>query len=503
MMRAWLAAVVALSLFVAAVARAAPDGTPCTAVGDCDSGFCADGVCCDRACDGTCEACVASLKQGGLNTGTCGPIRAGTDPRNECTASVVTTCGQTGSCNGLQAACALWPLGTPCHDPADTECLCNTNNVTGWICSGSGGCYHETGYVQCGSGENVCALTSPADAGSTCSTPAPGACRSPCTADTDCLRGARCLAGACVSRLPGQAACTSNLDCANGHCADGLCCDTACNRQCEACNLPGLVGTCSQVTGQPVPGVGPDFRQDCAGIGTACYGTCRGARDGCDYPDRATTCGAAAACVNDSVKLADTCDGTGLCKPGATTDCGEYTCDPANAVCFTSCTTQLECAGTDACDTSSGRGTCNPATTTCVDAWSSKTVDGVTTSCKGFACVAGACQQKCGGPGDCDAASGYTCNAAHRCVLAGADAGTGGTTGAGGTPGAGGTSVVDAGSKAPDSGSAGVKSPAGPSASHDAGGCGCRAARGDRSSPLAVALGIVGSLFLRRRVAAG
>lgn len=32
-------------------------GTSCTAGAECDSGFCADGVCCDGACDGACEQC--------------------------------------------------------------------------------------------------------------------------------------------------------------------------------------------------------------------------------------------------------------------------------------------------------------------------------------------------------------------------------------------------------------------------------------------------------------
>ena len=141
-MRAWFVALVTLSLLVVTpFASAAPNGTTAApAPPIATRGICVDGVCCDRACDGKCEACVANLKQGGLNTGTCGPIRAGTDPDNECAPSAVTSCGQTGSCNGLQAACAFWPLGTACHDPVDTECLCNTNNVTGWICSGSGAC---------------------------------------------------------------------------------------------------------------------------------------------------------------------------------------------------------------------------------------------------------------------------------------------------------------------------------------------------------------------------
>src|SRR5262245_65700254 len=39
--------------------------------------------------------------------------------------------------------------------------------------------------------------------------------------------------------------CTAPDQCASGNCVSGVCCDTACTNQCDACNLTGLVGTCS------------------------------------------------------------------------------------------------------------------------------------------------------------------------------------------------------------------------------------------------------------------
>lgn len=62
---------------------------------DCISGFCADGVCCNSACSGVCQACTAA-KTGGT-TGTCSNILAGTDPDNECTGTI--NCNSIGICS--------------------------------------------------------------------------------------------------------------------------------------------------------------------------------------------------------------------------------------------------------------------------------------------------------------------------------------------------------------------------------------------------------------------
>ena len=72
------------------------NGDGCTEADQCQSGFCPgdDGVCCDTACDSTCEACLLS-KTGGAN-GTCGFVSANTDPDNECGA--LTTCNGAGAC---------------------------------------------------------------------------------------------------------------------------------------------------------------------------------------------------------------------------------------------------------------------------------------------------------------------------------------------------------------------------------------------------------------------
>ena len=67
-------------------------GALCSSGSECLSGNCVDGVCCNTACAGTCQACTA-VKKGSGADGTCGNIASGADPDNEC----------AGNCNGAGA----------------------------------------------------------------------------------------------------------------------------------------------------------------------------------------------------------------------------------------------------------------------------------------------------------------------------------------------------------------------------------------------------------------
>jgi hypothetical protein len=57
-------------------------GAPCSIGGDCESGYCVDGVCCNQPCSGQCEACVESLT--GWTSGECMMVLDGTDPDGDC-----------------------------------------------------------------------------------------------------------------------------------------------------------------------------------------------------------------------------------------------------------------------------------------------------------------------------------------------------------------------------------------------------------------------------------
>jgi hypothetical protein len=52
------------------------DGEPCSSATACASGFCVDGVCCNSACNGTCEACSIAQKANGRAAGVCGTARS-------------------------------------------------------------------------------------------------------------------------------------------------------------------------------------------------------------------------------------------------------------------------------------------------------------------------------------------------------------------------------------------------------------------------------------------
>ena len=82
-----------------------PRGAPCIEDDTCSSQHCADGVCCDTACDGTCESCLGPHT--GVISGTCAPLPENTDPQTECVSPPTSTCSGWRSCKGtLGAICA-------------------------------------------------------------------------------------------------------------------------------------------------------------------------------------------------------------------------------------------------------------------------------------------------------------------------------------------------------------------------------------------------------------
>jgi hypothetical protein len=116
-------------------------GSPCQDAAGCNSGFCADGVCCERACDGVCERC------GGDGTCNLAPLDDSRCPETNCSSrstECVTyvsgaRCEAAGVCRvpGDPAACKFSnnPDGVSCHAPGCTggmgscmggECVCGS-----------------------------------------------------------------------------------------------------------------------------------------------------------------------------------------------------------------------------------------------------------------------------------------------------------------------------------------------------------------------------------------
>jgi hypothetical protein len=89
-------------------------GTACTAAGECKSGYCVDGMCCNSTCGaGSAADCLAcSVAAGAAQNGTCGPVSSGIVCR-----PAGGVCDVAEVCSGITTVCptnAVKPDGTPC-----------------------------------------------------------------------------------------------------------------------------------------------------------------------------------------------------------------------------------------------------------------------------------------------------------------------------------------------------------------------------------------------------
>ncbi|MBW2523981.1 MAG: hypothetical protein JRI23_07395 [Deltaproteobacteria bacterium] len=122
-----------------------PNGDPCGTGTDCASGFCPsdDQICCNAACDATCESCVAS--QTGGADGTCEPIPAFDDPDGECTSAPSLGCSGGAGCATCGASAP--PVGGTC--PAVCS-RCDEGDTCVFNCTAEDGC--RNGTVNCPAG---------------------------------------------------------------------------------------------------------------------------------------------------------------------------------------------------------------------------------------------------------------------------------------------------------------------------------------------------------------
>ena len=261
------------------------NGTTCDAGGECASGNCADGVCCDVACGGTCEACTAAKKGAGMN-GTCGPVAGSSDPDAECPGSL--------TCNGAGACSPKLTNGTACTVGGE----CNSGNCIDDVCCNttcSGSC-QACSAAKKGQGTN-----------GTC-----GPIASPGDPDAECAGALTCNgSGACT--LANGAVCANAFECQSGFCTDGVCCNVACTDigagsvLCAACSLGGSVGTCT-----PLP-AGSDPIGECNGAAPA--DVCNGA-NGCGLGAAGAPCvgNTPGVCVGPGGVGTQACS-AGVCPP--------------------------------------------------------------------------------------------------------------------------------------------------------------------------------------------
>ncbi|AUX32396.1 uncharacterized protein SOCE836_045330 [Sorangium cellulosum] len=120
-------------------------GDSCALPEECLSGFCAEGVCCDRACDAECDSCTQVGKQDRSASGTCGPAVAGKPLPVHCKTNVDGHGIEVhNECNGLGQA-APNELTRDCTPGTCTGDRCRDYCTPELPCDSSGWCdYSDT-----------------------------------------------------------------------------------------------------------------------------------------------------------------------------------------------------------------------------------------------------------------------------------------------------------------------------------------------------------------------
>jgi hypothetical protein len=229
------------------------NGAFCTTFNSCLSAFCIDGVCCNSACGGACDQCDLTGA-----VGTCSPRPIASTGSPSCapylcsgaSASCPTSCTldtqcapgnwcHNGSCVPTLANGAGCPRATACTSTicvdgvcCDSACggACDACNLSGSVGTCSYLSFGSTGSPSCA--PYVCIGND-------------SACPTVCSSDAECAQGYWCSNSFCVPKLANGGACPRDFACTTAYCIDGVCCDTPCGGACDACNLPGSVGTCT------------------------------------------------------------------------------------------------------------------------------------------------------------------------------------------------------------------------------------------------------------------
>jgi hypothetical protein len=447
------------------------DGQTCGGNGECLSAFCADGVCCNTVCNGTCLACSAAKKGSGAD-GVCGNISINLPDTNamvQCTGT--NSCDGNGTCkknvgqvcaNDTQCVNAMCVDGVCCgvaSCPACQSCAMGANGTCGNIpagpdnvapntctgassCDGMGNCKKSNGQscnqtAECSTGtctDGVCCGVATCPACQSCAVGAGGVCGPLASGMPDIVAPNVCMgtntcdgAGNC-KKVNGQT-CAATAECATGTCVDGVCCGVASCPACQSCAAGG--GACGNIASGMPDIVAPNV---CMGTST-----CDGAGN-CKKVN-GQTCAATAecatgTCVDNVCCGAASCPACQSCALGANGTCGNIASGMPDNVPANACKGTSTCDGGGNCKKANGQtcaATSECATGTCVDdvccgmascpACQSCAL-GANGTCGNIASgmpdnvPANACTgtSTCDGGGNCKKANGQTCAATAECA---------------------------------------------------------------------------------------
>ncbi len=452
------------------------NGATCTSPGECASGLCVDGYCCNSSCTSSCMACdlagslgtctaVGSSAPRGSRT--CAPYVscAGSTCASSCTSS--TECATTHYCSGgkcvprlgLGAACASardcasnsCVDGVCCNTACTGQCeACNTAGsvgtckaVVGAPIGGRAPCVGVGGGTVCGIACNGVDRTACRYASTSVSCSA-NACVGGTETHANACDGAGkcgdvpkpCGAYACGTVVC-KTVCTSTADCAAGHyCKGGAC--TPAEGLGTACTSPSACSTGHCVDGVCCAVASCDTGSSCALTGK---GTCS--------KTLGTACAAATECASgvcaDGVCCSSPCDGqceacdvagaAGTCSPvqgtphgaraacdgGGSNPCAARECDGLpehRTICSGYKSGAKTICRTASCDES----TFSPATS-CDGAGACRDTKPV--SCAPYACGTSGCLTACAADSEC--AKDFRCEGS-TCVARGVRCGKDGVT---------------------------------------------------------------------------
>src|SRR5450432_530260 len=244
-------------------------GKTCADGTECLSKFCAQGVCCNSACNGSCQSCALAA-----SLGTCSSVPNGAaDPQGTCQNKGQASCDTDGLCDG-KGACRLYAGGTQC-----AKASCPTGGSTlapAKTCDGVGNC-QAAATIAC--------------APFMCNATSNQACNATCTTDAECLPPNICdpTTNQCGDKKRLGQPCTTTSQCLTGDfCVDGVCCGTSMCMSCQACNIVGKAGSCANVgSGDAEPHARCAAQPPCGNTGN-----CNGG-GGCEQTSADVSCGVA------------------------------------------------------------------------------------------------------------------------------------------------------------------------------------------------------------------